>query len=115
MPRDEAKLNIRKLLVETALAVLVLFGVIFSVFWFIENRYAKSNEVGLLEFRLKLKIEKDILSNTTNELTELRDQLDSQPDNTIAEKRISKLESEIPSIQANIADYQSRITGLKHD
>lgn len=60
-------------LTQSIIGLITIIGIIFSVYFFMDNKYAKAEEVKQLEQRFEHKITSDALKATQNRLWQLED------------------------------------------
>jgi hypothetical protein len=96
-------------MVAKIVAVLTLLGLIYGGLSWIDNRYAKCQEMKSIERRLDVKIEGDILNQKQDRLWKLEDRYGADPDKV----QNPEIKVQMKEMKSGIAVQQNRLKALE--
>ena len=86
-----------------------LFSVLFGAYFWLENHYARAEQVAQLEQRFEIKVTSDFLRETNARIWQLEDRLQAQPDDLTAKEEHRKLKEEKARLERQLEIlYQKR-------
>lgn len=89
-------------LIEKIMAIASLVGLVFTVYFFNEGRYAYAKDLSSVQQRLEYKIQSDQLNSTRERYWKLEDKLDKQPKNEEVKQEMKELKEMIDEMKENI-------------
>lgn len=90
--------------IEKILVIISLVGVVFSVYFYNENRYAYAIDLAMLDNRLQYKIQADQLNNTKEQYWNMQERFGDNCEDCNEEKKkeMKELKEEMDDLKENI-------------
>ncbi len=84
------------------IAILTIIGIIFGVYFYIENRYALAEELKKTQQRLDYKIISDQFQAIQERIWKIKDRVGEKPKDQTIKEELQKLESDKKSLEMKI-------------
>lgn len=98
-------------LTQSIIGLIAFVSIIFSVYFFIDNKYAKAGEVRQLEQRFEHKITTDALKSTQNRLWQLEDKYGRDIDKV----RDSDVRKEMKELREEIEMQKEKLKSIMRE
>lgn len=96
---------------QSIIGLITIIGIVFSAYFFVDNKYAKAGEVRQLEQRFEHKITTDALKSTQNRLWQLEDKYGSD----INKIRDSGVKKEMKELKEEIEMQKEKLKSIMRE
>lgn len=95
-------------LITSIIGLMTLIGIIFSVYFWMDDRYANAETVKKIEQRLDYKIKSDQAQSIRERIWRIEDKFGSTPSNPIVKEELRKLQFDLNEINGQVKEMEKK-------